>query len=728
MSSHVLAADSTGLQCASPPLEAAGRWALSRSVLAWTVRAGLIGGLVFGWALTVRPGLRFAGVMGLRQWADALSYSALVHAILWTVHGAIIGSVCGVAVLASGRLRRGVVPGALALAVVVAGTGTFWLWCAAVEAGLSLAKEIDPSWWVVMAGFWLLVAAGAYAIACVLTPTRLGVRMRTVGRSGFLPAAGIVLVCLAIQWFERPQLMASEGLWQSPSVVSQDRQDARPNIVLVVMDTQRVDRLGCYGYGRQTSPRLDAFAADATVFENCTSPAIWTLPAHASMFTGLFPSEHGANWGHTWVAEEFTTVTQLLAEAGYQTMALTNNLWIGPSTNLSRGFDGYIQPLLLHNVRSNGLAKLLLEALYPGGHVGKWLGVATAQDDGAKYTNQLLERFLRQRDRHRPFFLFVNYMEAHAPYVPHLPYKKLFIEPADIDGSYRHAWWSKRPEFCLLKRDCFTPAQLELLNDTYNAETRLQDDYLGGLLAMLAEHVSVDDTLIIVTADHGECLGDHHIIGHAWCVYETLAHVPLIIRYPKRLKPGRRADPVQTVDLFPTMLDALYGRTGPTQSTFGRSLLDPTDATSGPSTASATPAAATTSPSTAPTDGPSLPTGRVVVVEYMAPYDVKLDQAQKIDSRFDRAPFEGVLRAVRQGPWKYIVASNGREELYNVAEDPREASNLITSHRPIADHLAKQLSEWLAASKPYQAPERLAGKQQLDEETRSRLRGLGYIQ
>jgi len=726
MSSPVLAADNTGLQCTSPSLAVAGRWALSRSVLAWTVRAGLIGGLVFGWALTVRPGLRFGTIMGLRQWADALSYSGLVHAILWTVHGTIIGGVCAVAVLASGRLRRAIVPGALAVAVVLAGTSTFWLWCAGVEAGLSLAKEIDRSWWAVMGGFWLLVAASAYAVAYVLATTRLGVRVRTVGRSGFLPAVGIILVCLVIQWFERPELMASGGLWEPPSVMSRDRQDPRPNIVLVVMDTQRVDRLGCYGNSRPTSPRLDAFAADATLFENCTSPAIWTLPAHASMLTGLFPSEHGANWGHTWVAEEFTTVTQLLAEAGYQTMALTNNLWIGPSTNLSRGFDGYIQPLLLHNVRSNGLSKLLVEALYPAGYVGKWLGVATAQDDGAKYTNQLLERFLRERDRGRPFFLLVNYMEAHAPYVPHLPYKKLFIEPADVDGSYRHAWWSKRPEFCLLKRDCFTPAQLELLNDTYDAETRLQDDYVGDLLAMLAEHVPVDDTLIIITADHGESLGDHHIIGHAWCVYETLAHVPLIVRYPKRLKPGRRADLVQTVDLLPTMLDALHGRRVPTQSTFGRSLLDSKNAAAGRPAVSVT--SATTSPSTAPAGGSSTPTGRVVVVEYMAPYDVKLDQAQKIDSRFDRAPFEGVLRAVRQGSWKYIVASNGREELYNVAEDPRETNNLIASHRPVADHLAKQLVEWLAASKPYQAPERLAGKQQLDEETRSRLRGLGYIQ
>jgi arylsulfatase A-like enzyme len=485
------------------------------------------------------------------------------------------------------------------------------------------------------------------------------------------------------------------------------------------MDTQRVDRLGCYGYERSTTPRLDAFAADATVFENCTSPGIWTLPSHTSMFTGLFPSEHGANWNHLWVNDEFPLLAEHLKAAGYQTMALSNNPYVGPATNLARGFDGFINPLAIHAVRGNALSTVLAEALYPSGYVGKWLGVATAQDDGAKFTNQLVRRFFDCRDPNRPFFLFINYMETHAPFLPPLPYKQLFVGSKDLDGSYRCAWWCKRSEFSLLKQDCFSRAQLQLLSDTYDAETRLQDDYLGDLLETVAERAGLAETLVIITADHGECLGEDHILGHAWTVCDTLAHVPLIVHYPKRLKPGRRADLVQTVDLLPTILDAVHGQPVPTRSTFGQSLLDPRDVKPG-----STPTEATRS-STLPA---AMPTGRVVVVEYLAPYDLKLDEAQKLDSRFDRTPFERSLRAIRQGPWKYVVGSDGSEALYNVEEDPGETDNMIGTHRPIADHMSNRLAEWLAASKPYKVTSSLDGSHRLDDATRRRLRDLGYIQ
>jgi len=262
----------------------------------------------------------------------------------------------------------------------------------------------------------------------------------------------------------------------------------------------------------------------------------------------------------------------------------------------------------------------------------------------------------------------------------------------------------------LLKRDCYTPDEMALLNATYDAQTRMLDDRVGELLEILGKRASLDDTLVIITADHGENLGDHHLMDHQWCVYDTLAHVPLIVRYPKRLTPGRTSDAVQTIDYLPTVMDAVHGRPVPTPSTFGRSLL-----TSGPST---------TSPARGADSGPA---GRVTVTERIAPADNPLATAQRIDSRFDRTPYLGVLRAVRQGPWKYIIAANGRKELYRVDNDPGEVDNLIASQRRVAEHLADRLGQWIADSRPYSPSSRQGGGRQLDTETRRRLRDLGYI-
>lgn len=696
-----------------------GRWATAASLVTWSVCVGTIGGLAFGWIMAAIPGANYRSVMGVRQWADALSYSGLAHGIIWAVQGMVVGAACAIAAVASRRIRRAVRPGVMALASLLAGAGTFILWFSATDMGVAVAMEPQSSWWGILAGFWLLVAVAGYTAGHHLAGPRLGPKAESFARSAFGPAGALLLVCLAIQWMERPRL-STAPTWDALSLAAApDHKDPRPNIVLVVLDTQRVDRLGCYGCDRPTTPYLDAFAADATVFDNCISPAIWTLPAHTSMFTGLFPSEHGVNWHHLWVDDQFKTAAQYLQESGYQTICFTSNTFIGSLTNLSRGFDGFVQPYLLHTVRGNGLFKLSVRTFYPAGYVGKWLGRLAVEDGGGKFTNQLVARFLAQRDRRRPFFLFINYMEPHEPYRPPLPHRELFIKPSDIESSYRDAWWHKRFEYSLLKHECFTPEQLRVLNQTYDAETRLQDDYVGELLAMLAENVSLENTLIIITADHGESLGDHHILGHGWCVYDTLAHVPLIVRYPKRIKPGRRQELVQTVDVLPTIMDALNGRPVKTPSTFGSSLLR------APGLAVPHPTTATSAPATLPASGL---TGRVVVTERMAPQDPGLDKAQQVDTRFNRVPYECVIRAVRQGPWKYVVYADGREELYNVADDPGELKSLLESRRPIASYLAVRLNEWLAAAKTYEGPSRLDGERRLDTESQRRLRDLGYIQ
>ncbi len=710
--------DASALPPADRDPDPARRWSLAASALGWSIRVGLIGGVAFGLAQSVVLGWPHRGIMGLRQWGDVLTHSSLAHGALWAAHGMVLGVVCGVASVLSGRVRRGLRPGALGLAVLAAGTTTLLLWSGAAVSGVSMAKGLHRAWGAVMSVYWLLVAVVAYLIVGSLSKTWMGRLARRLGRIALWPAVSVVLVSGVVQWFERPRLLPQTTGWRQASAAPSQRKDGKCNVVLVVLDTQRVDRLGCYGYPRSTTPRLDAFARDALVFEDCTSAAIWTLPSHASMFTGLFPSEHGAHYDHTSLDNEFATMAELLQGAGYETVAFSNNVWISAISNLSQGFDRVIRPASLHLPRGNSISEFLDRVLYPSGRVGAWLGAVTSEDVGAKFTNQLIARWLDRRDKGRPFFLFVNYLEPHHPYRPHRAHRAEFLEPDRLAQSYRYDW-IKGAEFSLLKQDCYSPDELRLLSDTYDAETRMLDDYVGELLEVLSERTALDETFVIITADHGENLGDHRMLGHSWCVYETLAHVPLIMRYPKRLRPGRTAEPVQTVDLLPTVMDAAHGATVRTPSTFGRSLLTPPGEVRGPST--------TTSAMATASSSVTMPAGRITVIERMAPRRVGLDRAQRVDVRFDRTPFEGVLRAIRQGSWKYIVAGNGREELYHLADDPGETRNLIEQHRGVARVLADRLAEWLALRRCYAGPGRLEGEQRLDEETRRRLRALGYL-
>jgi arylsulfatase A-like enzyme len=411
------------------------------------------------------------------------------------------------------------------------------------------------------------------------------------------------------------------------------------------------------------------------------------------------------------------TMAELLRERGYQTVAFSNNLYISQTCNIAQGFEDIFWPIELHAPRGNSVSEFINRVLRPAGHVGTALGALTAEDAGGKFTNQLVARWLDRRDRQQPFFLFINYMEAHYPYRPHLPHRRVFIAEEAIEQSYR-CDWDKAISYSVLKRDCYSPDELALLNNTYDAETRLLDDHVGELLDILAERVSLDNALVIVTADHGENLGDHHLMDHQWCVYQTLASVPLIVRYPKRVRPGREECVVQTVDLLPTVMHAVHGEPVPTASTFGRSLLLPRPAQE---------RSATVATSRSSALGELALVGRVGVTERISPASPPLATAQRMDCRFDRRPFLGELRAIRQGPWKYIVRADGREELYNLATDPGEAEDLIDRRRPVADHLARRLQQWLAAANRYEGSDMVGSGQRLSEDARRRLRDLGYI-
>lgn len=706
--------------------------ALLRLIL-WAIAVGASAGVVFGLALALREGWLYREIMDARQWRDALTYSAAAHAVAWAIGCGLGASTIGLLTILSRRIVTGIRPASMAVALWVAGVVTVTTWM--IGSG---GPPQDPFpklvWWAFRFGVWLLIVLGVYLPLHLIAGTVLGRVGRKVAKGAIPPAVVVLVGCVAVQWLERPRLVTSTPSLAAPALPDKPSSSKPPNVIFIVLDTQRLDRIGCYGCDRLTTPCLDAIAADALVFDRCYSAGVWTLPSHASMFTGLYPSEHGANYGHMWLDDRFNTMAELLVRMGYDTAAFSNNAWIGTGSNLSQGFDQVVWPTAINRVRGNLIHKLLDDVLYPAGLVGPWIGAAAAQDEGAKHTNQFVDRWLTQRSSDRPFFLFVNYLEPHSPYRPPLPHRRAFVPEPDLAASYRNGWvWNDVFRFSLMGHDTLSERQLRLFNDTYDGEVRLLDGYVGDLFERLGRHVTLDDCLVVITSDHGENIGDHHLMTHYWCVYDTLAHVPLIVRYPRRLGTGRCGALVQTTDLLPTVLHAACGRRVATQSSFGRSLFDVVASAGSVATSRSTEAtgATTTSSKPASETGPTSASDDepVAVIELMKPEGFGVDVIKLlIDPDFDAAPLTGVFRAIRRGPWKLIRGPQGICELYNLDDDPTETDNVAGDHPAVVERLTARLQQWLDASRPYHSGAAPHGQDALDNETRRRLQGLGYIQ
>ena len=357
----------------------------------------------------------------------------------------------------------------------------------------------------------------------------------------------------------------------------------QPDIVVLVLDTQRADRLGCYGYPKPVSPNLDALAADATRYTQAVSPAQWTLPAHTSLLTGLYPSEHTVTQLNSVLPPAIPTLTERLHQAGYYNALLSNNPFIGALDNgLRRGFDrivnySYIGSGLwtsnFEQVRSNKkwLGRYRLQARrwlarllgFDAAHNPNWFSpIFTAILEyllplygGSKIhnTRQTLttaaDLLTRRKDSEvgdQPAFVFINLMGTHIPYAPPRWAMERFVSPV----------WGSRQSTALLHRanamglnvvnwldtDLPEAEYQALLGSFYDAEVFAQDAQIGRFLTQLRKANRLDNTWLIVLADHGEYLGEKERLNHIFGAYQPLAQVPLLIYGPHRREP--------TVDAF----------------------------------------------------------------------------------------------------------------------------------------------------------------------------------
>lgn len=344
-----------------------------------------------------------------------------------------------------------------------------------------------------------------------------------------------------------------------------------PNVLLLVLDTVRARQLGLYGRSHEPMPNLASFAArdETTVFERAYANAPWTVPAHTTLFTGKLPSEHGCHGGSPRLENE-TTIPAELSKQGYHTYAISNNIWISDYFGFDTGFDSFYKQwqlfreakdvghILKTKERPRGIAETILEG-NPfkntiNGIYGKYL--YRRNDFGAKRTTKNVLSTVA--DASDPWFLFVNYMEGHAPYQPHVETRE-YIDESKVELR-RLSKLSGRSFDYHTGALSITNSEFESLSSLYDGELRYLDKYLGRLFKGLAEQGELQDSLIIVVGDHGENIGDHDLMAHRFSVHDTVLKVPLLIHYPGGWDmPNSPATPVDLRDVATELRNVTSG-------------------------------------------------------------------------------------------------------------------------------------------------------------------------
>lgn len=328
-----------------------------------------------------------------------------------------------------------------------------------------------------------------------------------------------------------------------------------PNVILVVLDTVRADRV--WGYERETMPTFRRFAADAMAFTDAVTQGCWSVPAHASLFTGTYPAEHGATTLRP-VFRGDRALPELLAAAGYETYAVSPNHYVRPGTGFGRGFDAFetlssvtvprsLPPVFgpLVNRFTSSPARNPPERLLNAvrSRRGTTTGVAPPPDDG------LVDRVGEFADgASEPFFLFVNLFDAHLPRSPAPEHIDRFVDDSLADAELVTNERAHTFGEGLSERGMTRMSQL------YDADLRTMDDRLDDLLETLSTAGALADSLVVLVSDHGEHLGEFGRIGHQHSVFDGVVSVPMAIQFPDGSS-GAVSRQVETRRVFHTVLD-----------------------------------------------------------------------------------------------------------------------------------------------------------------------------
>jgi arylsulfatase A-like enzyme len=414
------------------------------------------------------------------------------------------------------------------------------------------------------------------------------------------------------------------------------------NVIVITVDTLRARNLGIYGYERNTSPHIDRLGREGAVFLNAFSNTSWTIPSLASLFTSRHATQHRTVQPRSSLPGALPYLPEMLRERGYRTATFIQSAYPLLTMGFARGFELMERP--------------------------------------ANYKTKQILKWIRQQKRER-FFLWVHYSEPHTPYTPSAGFDRLFVRESWKDNRDTARYWNRRE--CEAAYDSSEDAA-RMRMGFYDARIRESDVHVGKIMAELKELGLADETLIILSADHGEEFFEHRGCDHGQTLYDEVLHIPLIVRHPGVVPPGTRvAEQVRLVDIMPTVLDALEVPEPP--GIVGRSLLPLARGVGG--------------------DRPLL-----------GGFLSNTEQAVVIRHQGMKYVFSPNRTALRQ------KHKQENEELYDLRTDPEERMNLVALGHPRLEHLRQKAKRWLSGPRPAPAP-----KVDFDQRTVERLRALGYL-
>lgn len=307
--------------------------------------------------------------------------------------------------------------------------------------------------------------------------------------------------------------------------------DRPRNLLLISVDTLRPDHLKCYGYGLDTSPVMDRLAAEGVLFEDVSSVSPWTLPSHATMLTGLLPSRHGVKDHVNKLTDDRATLASVLGEEGFQTFAVVNSHNVSERYGLARGFQEF------HYVKEQGDDYIYKKSLVKG---------------IANKGNEIVDHAIGQLEGRddRPFFMFLHFYDVHTDFTPDPQYAEQFVRPyqGEVNGrTLQLVNWRKEGRV-------LTDSDIAYLFELYDAEIRTYNDVLDRLMSFLDESGLSEDTVVLLTSDHGEEFQEHGSYLHGRTHYQESIAIPWLMRGPGLPKGVRIREPVSLVDVAPTLL------------------------------------------------------------------------------------------------------------------------------------------------------------------------------
>jgi len=455
----------------------------------------------------------------------------------------------------------------------------------------------------------------------------------------------------------------------------------RPNVLLITIDTLRADHVGTFGYPVKTSPQIDSLASRGITFTNCMAQWPKTWPSMASLLTGAYPKTTGMRYKHSYMPSSLTLLSHIFRSAHYKTGAVVSNFHIGKTYGFHQGFDFFLESWE-KKWKEEKEQKVFINKRPK---VKNYTNATIVTDQALSWLDNL-----ESRDK---FFLWLHYMDPHGPYRPPKKYESYFlnspsypshiIDRKNIPKYQRHH--NEKTGKIIVNIDHYIRR--------YDQSIRYNDDEIGRLLERMSTRGQLKNTVIVLTADHGESLGEHNCyFRHGIFSYQASAHVPLVILYPNKLpKRLRITHPVGLIDVAPTLLELAH-LTIPDQFE-GQSLL------------------------------------------YLVKDPSGKTFRKAVFMESGRNPKKPQL-TIRSGPWKLIDVLNkktrrlmggAKRYLFNIDKDPGETKNLIDQHAALTKKLSRELWQWYKPKSPGPKEEEKIDVNSFKKEEKEMLRSLGYL-